>query len=99
LSSPQKRSDFIGFYRLVAPLGEGGFGAVWQAEQTEPIHRELALKLIKPGLDSREIVARFEAERQALALMDHPNIAAVLDAGTTDEGRPYFAMEIMRDVE
>ena len=88
--------DFIGRYRLVAPLGEGGFGLVWQAEQTEPIHRELALKVIKPGLDSREIIARFEAERQALALMDHPNISGVLDAGTSAEGRPYFAMELVK---
>ncbi|GAA5131764.1 serine/threonine protein kinase [Luteolibacter yonseiensis] len=83
----------IGRYRLVAPLGEGGFGSVWQVEQVEPIRRELALKLIKRGMDSREIIARFGAERQALALMDHPNIAAVWDAGTTPDGRPYFAME------
>jgi len=95
-SSPQKPGDFVGRYRLVAPLGEGGFGLVWEAEQTEPIRRELALKLIKPGLDSREIIARFEAERQALALMDHPNIAAVHDAGTADDGRPYFAMELVK---
>lgn len=94
--SMQEAGDFIGRYRLVAVLGEGGFGLVWQAEQTEPIRRELALKVIKPGLDSREIIARFEAERQALALMDHPNIAAVLDAGTTADGRPYFAMELVK---
>src|SRR5438552_2500048 len=72
--------DLIGRYRLVSPLGSGGFGNVWLAEQTEPIHREVALKLIKAGMDSREIIARFEAERRALALMDHPNIAAVIDA-------------------
>src|SRR5687767_14111489 len=83
--------DLIARYRLIARLGEGGFGMVWSAEQIEPIHRELALKLIKRGMDSREIIARFEAESQALAKMDHPNIAAVLDAGTTPDGRPWFA--------
>lgn len=86
----------IGRYKLLRPLGEGGFGSVWHAEQSEPIRRDVALKVIKPGMDSREIIARFEAERQALALMDHPNIAAVLDAGTTDEGRPFFVMELVR---
>jgi serine/threonine protein kinase len=86
----------IGRYRLIAPLGQGGFGFVWHAEQTEPIRRELALKLIKRGMDSGEIIARFEAESQALAMMDHPNIAAVLDAGTTPDGRPYFAMELVK---
>jgi len=86
----------IGRYRLIKELGKGGFGSVWQAEQTEPIRREVALKIIKPGMDSREIIARFEAERQALALMDHPNIAAVLDAGTTDRGQPYFVMELVK---
>ncbi len=85
-------------YRLIEPLGEGGFGVVWRAEQIEPIRRELALKLIKPGMGSCEIIARFEAESQALAMMDHPNIAAVLDAGTCGDGRPYFAMELVKGV-
>jgi len=88
----------IGPYRLFERLGEGGFGTVWRAEQSEPIRREVALKLIKPGMDSREVVARFEAERQALALMEHPNIAGVIDAGTTAEGLPYFVMELVRGV-
>jgi len=91
-----KPGDPIARYRLIAPLGEGGFGVVWTAEQTEPIHRELALKLIKRGMDSLEIIARFEAESQALAMMDHPNIAAVLDAGTTPDGRPWFGMELVK---
>lgn len=88
----------IGCYRLIEELGEGGFGVVWRAEQHEPIHREVALKVIKPGMDSREIIARFEAERQTLALMDHPHIAVVLDAGTTRLGRPYFVMELVKGV-
>lgn len=88
----------IGRYRLLHLLGEGGFGSVWHAEQSEPIRRDVALKVIKPGMDSREIIARFEAERQALALMDHPSIAGVLDAGTTEGGRPFFAMELVRGV-
>jgi WD40 repeat protein len=92
----EQPGDLIGRYKLVEPLGEGGFGTVWRAEQSEPIRREVALKVIKAGMDSREIIARFEAERQALALMDHPNIAGVLDAGTTDTGRPYFAMELVK---
>jgi len=87
---------FIGRYRLLTELGAGGFGVVWHAEQSEPIRREVALKVIKPGMDSREIIARFEAERQALALMDHPNIAGVLDAGTTENGRPFFVMELVK---
>ncbi|MCX6853313.1 MAG: WD40 repeat domain-containing serine/threonine protein kinase, partial [Verrucomicrobia bacterium] len=94
----EQPGDMIGRYKLVEPLGEGGFGTVWQAEQSEPIRREVALKVIKAGMDSREIIVRFEAERQALALMDHPNIAGVLDAGTTDAGRPYFAMELVKGV-
>jgi WD40 repeat protein len=88
----------IGRYKLLKELGKGGFGIVWLAEQTEPIRREVALKVIKAGMDSRDIVARFEAERQALALMDHPNIAAVLDAGTTERGLPYFVMELVKGV-
>src|SRR5271163_130005 len=83
----------IGPYRLLQSLGEGGMGEVWLAEQTKPIHRTVALKLIKTGMDTKAVVARFESERQALALMDHPNIARVFDAGATSEGRPYFVME------
>ncbi|MDB6140602.1 MAG: pknB [Verrucomicrobiaceae bacterium] len=92
----EKPGDLIGRYRLLEIIGEGGFGIVWRAEQTAPIRRELALKAIKPGMDSQEIIARFDAERQALALMEHPNIAGVLDAGTTTNGRPYFVMELVR---
>lgn len=92
----EKAGESVGRYRLLRPLGSGGFGNVWLAEQTEPIHRKVALKLIKPGMDSREIVARFEAERQALAMMDHPNIARVLDAGTSAAGRPYFVLELVQ---
>jgi serine/threonine protein kinase len=83
----------IGPYRLVQMLGVGGMGEVWRAEQTAPFHRTVALKLIKVGMDTRAVVARFESERQALALMEHPNIAKVFDAGATPEGRPFFVME------
>jgi serine/threonine protein kinase len=79
-------------------LGEGGFGSVWAAEQREPVKRRVALKIIKLGMDTKQVVARFEAERQALALMDHPNIAKVLDAGSTDTGRPYFVMELVKGI-
>ena len=92
-SSEIERS--IGPYRLVKLLGEGGMGEVWLAEQNEPIHRAVALKLIKAGMDTKTVVARFESERQALALMDHPNIARVFDGGSTPEGRPYFVMEFV----
>ncbi|MGH9315453.1 MAG: protein kinase domain-containing protein [Vicinamibacterales bacterium] len=85
--------DRIGPYRLLRPLGEGGMGVVHLAEQQEPIRRQVAIKVIKPGMDTRAVIARFEAERQALALMDHPSIARVFDAGSTDDGRPYFVME------
>ncbi len=88
----------IGPYKLLEQIGEGGMGLVFIAEQHEPVRRKVALKLIKPGMDSREIIARFEAERQALALMDHPNIARVLDAGATASGRPYFVMELVKGV-
>jgi eukaryotic-like serine/threonine-protein kinase len=88
----------IGPYRLIEKIGEGGFGLVFVAEQQAPIKRRVALKLIKPGMDSREVIARFEAERQALAMMDHPNIARVLDAGTTDSGHPYFVMELVHGI-
>ncbi len=86
----------IGPYKLLQLIGEGGFGSVFLAEQTEPIRRRVALKIIKLGMDTRRVVARFEQERQALALMDHPNIARVLDAGATDTGRPYFVMELVK---
>ena len=88
----------IGRYKLLERIGEGGFGVVFMAEQQQPVRRKVALKVIKPGMDSRQVVARFEAERQALALMDHPNIAKVLDAGATDSGRPYFVMELVKGV-
>jgi serine/threonine protein kinase len=86
----------IGPYKLMEQIGEGGMGLVFVAEQQEPARRKVALKIIKPGMDTREIIARFEAERQALALMDHPNIARVLDAGATASGRPYFVMELVK---
>lgn len=92
----EQAGDFVGRYRLVRLLGEGGFGAVWHAEQTEPIRREIALKIIKRGMDSHEVIARFAAESQALAMMDHPNIAAVLDAATCPDGLPFFAMELVK---
>ncbi|MEM1183741.1 MAG: serine/threonine-protein kinase [Planctomycetota bacterium] len=85
-------------YKLLQPIGEGGFGTVWMAEQKEPVKRRVALKIIKLGMDTKQVIARFEAERQALAMMEHPNIAKVLDAGTTETGRPYFAMEYIRGV-
>ena len=88
----------IGPYELIEQIGEGGMGTVWMAQQTEPVKRVVALKLIKAGMDSKQIIARFEAERQALALMDHPNIAKVLDADTTDAGRPYFVMDLVKGV-
>jgi serine/threonine protein kinase len=88
----------IGRYKLLQQIGEGGFGVVYMAEQQEPVVRKVALKIIKLGMDTREVVARFEAERQALAMMDHPNIARVLDGGATDSGRPYFVMELVRGV-
>ena len=88
----------LGRYKLLERIGEGGCGVVYVAEQTEPIRRRVALKVIKLGMDTKQVVARFEAERQALAMMDHPNIAKVLDAGTTEKGRPYFVMELVRGV-
>ena len=94
----EKPGDRVGPYRLLQQIGEGGFGVVYMAEQTAPVRRKVALKIIKPGMDTKEVVARFEAERQALALMDHPNIAKVLDAGSTDSGRPYFVMELVRGI-
>ncbi|MBX3745992.1 MAG: protein kinase [Verrucomicrobiae bacterium] len=88
----------IGRYKLLERIGEGGCGVVYVAEQSEPVHRRVALKLIKPGMDSKAVIARFEAERQALAMMDHPGIARVFDAGTTNAGRPYFVMELVRGI-
>jgi serine/threonine protein kinase len=90
--------ETIGPYRLMEVLGEGGMGVVFVAEQCQPVRRRVALKVIKPGMDTAQVIARFEAERQALALMDHPNIARVLDAGATDSGRPYFVMELVRGI-
>ena len=92
----EKPGDRIGRYKLLQEIGEGGMGVVYMAEQEEPVRRRVALKIIKLGMDTRQVVARFEAERQALALMDHPNIAHVLDGGATDTGRPYFVMELVQ---
>lgn len=86
----------IGPYKLLQQIGEGGMGTVYLAEQEEPVRRRVALKIIKAGMDSRQVIARFEAERQALSMMDHPNIAHVLDVGTTEMGRPYFVMELVK---
>ncbi|MHC5028081.1 MAG: serine/threonine protein kinase, partial [Planctomycetota bacterium] len=88
----------IGRYKLLQSIGEGGFGSVWMAEQKEPVKRRVALKIIKLGMDTKQVIARFEAERQALAMMDHPHIAKVLDAGATETGRPYFVMEYIKGV-
>jgi serine/threonine protein kinase len=95
-SGIEEPGTVIGPYKLLEVIGEGGMGTVYMAEQSHPIRRRVALKVIKPGMDSKQIVARFEAERQALAMMDHPNIATVLDAGMTTSGRPYFVMELVR---
>src|SRR5207247_2897119 len=91
----EKPGTLIGRYKLLEKIGEGGFGVVYVAEQREPVKRKVALKIIKLGMDTRQVVARFEAERQALALMDHPNIAKVLDAGVTETGRPYFVLDLV----
>ena len=88
----------VGRYKLLQQIGEGGFGVVFMADQIEPVQRKVALKIIKAGMDTKEVIARFEAERQALALMDHPNIARVLDAGATESGRPYFVMELVKGI-
>src|SRR5439155_15664252 len=92
-------SDRIGRYKLLQQIGEGGCGVVYMAEQAEPVRRRVALKVIKLGMDTKTVIARFEAERQALALMDHPNIAKVFDAGATETGRPYFVMELVRGIK
>jgi hypothetical protein len=88
----------IGPYKLLEQIGEGGFGIVYMADQHTPVRRRVALKIIKPGMDTKQVIARFKAELQALALMDHPNIARAIDAGATDAGRPYFVMELVRGV-
>ena len=97
-STDSSGSKRIGRYKLLQEIGEGGMGTVWMAEQQEPVRRRVALKVIKTGMDTKHVIARFEAERQALALMDHQNIARVLDAGTTDEGLPYFVMELVKGI-
>ena len=95
----EKAGDRIGRYKLLQQIGEGGCGVVYMAEQEEPVRRRVALKVIKLGMDTKQVIARFEAERQALAMMDHANIAKVLDAGTTESGRPYFVMELVRGIK
>jgi serine/threonine protein kinase len=95
----EKTGDRIGRYKLLQTIGEGGCGVVYMAEQEEPVRRRVALKVIKLGMDTKQVIARFEAERQALAMMDHPNIAKVLDAGATEAGRPYFVMELVRGIK
>ncbi len=91
-----KEKQQVGPYRIIQEIGHGGMGVVYEAEQEKPVRRKVALKLIKWGMDTKEVIARFDSERQALALMNHPNIAGVYDAGATDQGRPYFAMEMVR---
>ena len=90
--------DLIGTYRLQQEIGEGGWGVVYLAEQVAPVQRQVALKVIKLGMDTRAVIARFATERQLLAMMDHPNIARVFDAGATPAGRPYFVMELVRGI-
>lgn len=98
LPGDTKPGDRIGAYTLRERVGVGGMGEVWTADQEKPIRRRVALKIIKLGMDSKEIVSRFEAERQALALMDHPSVAKVFEAGTTAAGRPYFVMEYVSGI-
>ncbi len=95
---PEEAGERIGAYKLLEQIGEGGFGTVWMAEQERPVRRRVALKIIKVGMDTRQFIARFEQERQALAVMDHPNIAKVFDAGATPYGRPFFVMELVRGI-
>ena len=97
-AQPDEPGARIGRYKLLEQIGEGGMGVVFMAEQTEPVRRKVALKLMKPGRNSREVTARFEAERQALAMMDHPNIARVFDGGTTESGRSHFVMELVKGI-
>ena len=96
--SSKRPGTLIGPYKLLEQIGEGGMGVVYMADQQAPVRRRVALKIIKAGMDTRQVIARFEAERQALALMDHSNIARVFDAGATDTGRPYFVMELVRGI-
>ena len=95
----EKPGDQVDRYKLLQQIGEGGCGVVLMAEQEKPVRRRVALKIIKPGMDTKSVIARFEAERQALAVMDHPNIAKIFDAGTTESGRPYFVMELVRGIK
>jgi serine/threonine protein kinase len=99
LGMPEQVGDRVGRYKLREKIGEGGCGVVYVADQEEPVRRRVALKVIKVGMDTKSVIARFEAERQALAMMDHPNIAKVLDAGATTTGRPYFVMELVRGIK
>jgi serine/threonine protein kinase len=99
LSDSEEVGKRIGRYKLLQIIGEGGCGVVYMAEQETPVRRKVALKVIKLGMDTKNVIARFEAERQALALMDHPNIARVLDAGATEKGRPFFVMELVRGIK
>ncbi|MCX6852893.1 MAG: protein kinase, partial [Verrucomicrobia bacterium] len=92
----EKPGDVLGAFRLIEKLGEGGFGLVWRAEQTHPVRREVALKLLKRGMDSRQILARFDQERRMLAAMEHPCIATMLAAGMSPDGRPFLVMELLR---
>jgi serine/threonine protein kinase len=98
ITEARQAEQTVAGFRLVQKLGEGGMGEVFEAEQLEPVRRRVALKLIKRGMESKEVLARFDSERQALALMSHPNISQVYDAGTTDDGRPYFVMEFVKGV-
>src|SRR6266700_993311 len=95
----EKPGDRVDRYKLLEQIGEGGCGVVFVAEQEKPVRRRVALKVVKPGMDTKSVIARFEAERQAVALMDHPNIAHVFDAGATESGRPYFVMELVEGVK
>src|SRR6516225_9749187 len=99
VTAGEKTGDEVDRYKLLQQIGEGGCGIVFMAEQETPVRRRVALKIIKPGMDTKRVIARFEAERQALALMDHPNIAKIFDAGTTESGRPYFVMELVPGVK
>ena len=98
LPTPDLIGTHIGSYKLLEQIGDGGMGVVYMAEQKKPVRRLVALKIVKPGMDSRQVIARFDAERQALAMMEHPNIARIIDAGTTELGRPYFVMELVRGI-
>jgi len=99
VAAGEKPGDRVARYKLLQEIGEGGCGVVFVAEQEEPIRRRVALKVIKPGMDTKSVIARFEAERQTLALMDHPNIAKIFDAGATESGHPYFAMELINGIK